>query len=157
MEQLKRKQESIKDFAKLREKLGNSYDQVKEMRKHMKAIEGLMSLQEDSVKSKIEKLQKPLKIKLDSMDLILFAPDDAKGIVYDDDKLSSIIGNVSYYLSSSDAGVTSNSQALINVVKSKIDEFRIGMNKIIDEDWLKYKEAVEALGLKMFKEIKKVE
>jgi photosystem II stability/assembly factor-like uncharacterized protein len=153
----KKKQAALLEFSKLRERAGKAYDQIKEGRKQLKALEALLALQDDSVKTKIEKLQKPVKSRLDSLDKIFFVEEDAKGYVYEDDKLSSLLGEASYYLQSSKSGFNTNSKASMEIAQKKVESIVNGINDFYNTDWAKYKVAIEALGIKIFKDRLKLE
>ncbi len=151
--ELDNKQKALIENAKLREQAGKQYDKIKEARKQLKVVDALLAIQDDSVKSKIEKLTKPIKTKLDSLDKIFYLPEDTKGITYDDDRFLSILGDAGGYLGSSKAGWTSTSQAAFSFAKKKLEEVTKGISAFGD-DWMKYRAAVEALGVKVFKDKK---
>jgi hypothetical protein len=151
-DQLAKKQASILEYATIRDQANKAYDKLKEARKQMKAIDAIADIQQDSVKANLEKLGKPVKTELDSIDNLLFIPEDAKGIQYDEEKWSSIISGASYYLSTSTAGTTSNSQAAINDSKNKVKELTDVINKFYDKTWTTYKSKVTELPLRWFKE-----
>ncbi len=147
---MQEKQNALVENNKLRESTGKIYDKIKTWKKQLKAIEALLPLQEDSVKTKIEKLQKPINGKLDSLDNIFFRPDDTKGITYEEDRLLSMLGDAGQYLSSSTAGWTSTSTASFKAASAKVNEVSIAVEKFRSNHWGKFKKEVEACGLKIF-------
>ncbi len=147
---MQQKQKDIIEYNKLRERCGQIYDDIKAYKKQVKGLEALIPLQEDSVKIKMEKIQKPIGGKLDSLDKLFFLAEDTKGITYDDDRLLSLLGDPSYYLESSSAGWTSTSTASFKTAIKKVDEVDAALQKFKLISWDKFKKEMENLGLKIF-------
>lgn len=143
----KQKQAAIVEYYALRKKAAESYDQIKICKKQLKAIEALLALQDDSVKAKIEKWQKPVKTRLDSLDQIFYLPDDTKGITYDDDRLLTMIGEPSSYLDASSRGWTTTSKASYATANKKMDEVAAAIQKFKTVDWTKFIADLASLGV----------
>ena len=92
------------------------------MKKSVKSIEALTAIQDDSTKTKLEKLTKGIKPKLDSLESIFMVPEDAKGYTFDDDKLTNLLGNASYYIGASVGGTTPNGKLAIKQFEDKLIE-----------------------------------
>jgi photosystem II stability/assembly factor-like uncharacterized protein len=151
MAQMKTKQADLTEFTKVRDDANKAYEKLKEVRKQLKAIEAVAAIQEDTVKANIEKWAKPVKTELDSIDNLIFVSEDAKGIVFDDNKWSSIISSPNYYLSSSTAGATSNSQAAIKDAKNKVIQITQAINAFNEKPWATFKSKVLAMPMRWFK------
>ena len=148
-----KKNNSQQEFKRLKQKALDAFEQIKNMKKSLKSVEALSTIQDDSTKTKLEKLNKDIKPKLDTLEWIFMLPEDAKGYNFDDDKITSLLGNASYYLGASTAGTTPNGQLAINQLEEKLNETINKINTFIDKDWIKYKQDVDSLGLDIFKEV----
>ncbi|MBK8700139.1 MAG: hypothetical protein IPN29_11650 [Saprospiraceae bacterium] len=156
-EEYQRKQASIVEFSKVQKRGAEAFEQLKDFRKQMKSVDALKVLQPDSIGEKIDKLHKPLKSKIDSLEAIIILPEDTKGIAYDDDKLSTYLSRTSNYLGTSSSGFTSNSRAMANMANTQLDALISGIRKFLDEDWKKYESTLVGMKLKLFQETRKLE
>lgn len=145
-----------KEFGKIQKSGFDLFEEMKSMKKQIKMAEALLPFQDDSVKTKIEKYHKTFKSKLDSIESIYFVGEDAKGYVYDEDKLNSMIGTASFLINSSGSGFTTNSRTAADKVKKKINSTIDSFNDIKVRHWQPYKSFLTSLGLKLFKEEKTV-
>ncbi|MFM2394291.1 MAG: hypothetical protein RLZZ546_2273, partial [Bacteroidota bacterium] len=146
-----------KDFGKVQKSASVLFEEMRNMKKQIKMAEALLPFQEDSIKTKIEKHHKSITSKLDSIENIYFVAEDAKGYVYDEDKLSSMMGTASYLISSSSSGYTSNSRTKAEKVKKLVNATIDGFNAIKSKQWEPYKTFLSSLGLKLFKDGKVVD
>jgi photosystem II stability/assembly factor-like uncharacterized protein len=153
--ELKSKQESFFELYKIREKAVQAYDRMNTARKNIKAMEALMEIQHDSVKTEVNKMHKSMKSKLDSLENLIYVPEDTKGIAWDDDKLSSFLGSASGYLGSSTSGITSNSRAILNQIDKKSTDLLRLVDLFYGEDWKKYQEKIDKLGIGLLTKIMK--
>ena len=150
------KENAYKEFYKTVTAAKKGYDLIKDARTSIELTDKLLVNQEDSIKTKFKELHKSLNGKLDTLEGKFKLLGELKGIQRDPDKLINILYGASSYLEGSQGAPQANALLSINIAKSDTEKVLTDINGFYTTHWPKYKEAVNAIQAKIFKEFKVV-
>ncbi len=145
------KMEVYDEFAGLVEKGDKAWKQLQNVRKTIKLVDEALVNAPDSVKQAIAKQGKELIKQIDELEKLYMMPEGLKGIQRSSDNLVGAYYLASRYLSASDGAPNQAAQIMLNKAKEETAEVVGQVNAFFEEDFAKYREAVEAVQMSLFK------
>jgi photosystem II stability/assembly factor-like uncharacterized protein len=139
-----------KDFESTVKKAAISFEWLKDCRKHLKSLETIKGFQVDSTKKEIEKWQKSIGGKLDTLESLYMLPENTKGIAFDDDKVTSKIQTAQAYVNTSDGGVTNNIEWAIKEAVQAVESAETAIISFKKDTWQPYQEMLSGLTINLF-------
>jgi photosystem II stability/assembly factor-like uncharacterized protein len=99
----------------------------------------------------LEEQAKKIKTGLDEIENQFRAPPGTRGITYNDDKISNMIGMAQSYVGSSSHAPTSTADTYIDIARQALNQGLEAMNLFMSEDLAEFIEAVDAAGIGLFR------
>jgi len=144
-------QKKIKPALKKVELLAKAYDQIKESKATIAQVKKLMPKKKDEKTKKLRESNKEVEKAMKEMTVNMFAKENVQGIYRNPDLITSKIRSLRYAFYSF-GPLTTTQQLSIKQAEALIDQTLVKVNKFYNEDWPKYRKAVEEAKLSLFKE-----
>jgi photosystem II stability/assembly factor-like uncharacterized protein len=152
--QLAQMADLYKDYTKKATTAGKAFEAITKARESVKATEGVLSYQDESVQKVIKEKNKAMISVLDSLEALFFMPENLKGIQRSPKVLSAIINTPLGYFRNRTEGLGSNGMIAIKNAEAQIDEVVGKVNSFINNEWKTY--SMEVSNLKPYK-VKEIE
>ena len=133
------------------EKGDKAWKEIQNGSEKTKHVEEALVNAPDSVKQAIAKQGKELVKQIDELEKLYMMPEGLKGIQRSSDNLVGAYYGASRYLSASDGAPNQAAQIMLNEAKEETAEVVGQVNAFFEEDFAKYREAVEAVQMSLFK------
>lgn len=108
-------------------------------------------LEVDSSYKALEEHASHIKTGLDEVEKLFRAHPETRGITYDDDKISNMIGMAQSYVGSSANAPTPTAEVYIELARQAMDQGLESLERFMNEDLARFIEAVEEAGIGLFK------
>jgi photosystem II stability/assembly factor-like uncharacterized protein len=107
--------------------------------------------QEDSSVRELKKMAKEVKTGLDGIEKRFRAHPETRGITYNDDKISNMIGMAQSYVNSSANAPTATAETYMELARQALDQGLDALDQFMNEDLAQFIQAVDAAGIGLFK------
>ena len=155
-------QQTRLETMKLSERYNEALLKIIEARRDIKTVTTLIAAEksaqnidkddEENPLNKLEKQAGELTKKLGEIESKFRVPENTKGIVYNADKISSLIGNAQFYIGSTYGAPSPTTQLAINNAQASLDAGVAALNEVLAGDLAGFREAVSTQGLTLMKQ-----
>ncbi len=135
----------------------DSYNEIKKARKTLKVVKAVLEAQQDSTSKSLLKDMKGVEGKLDSLSNLFMDPPGLKGIQRNPNTLTATLGGVRGYMRTPWMAPGSNTMAVMNKAIKATEETTGAVDGFFNGDWKEFHEAVDALNIDLFGNMKEKE
>jgi hypothetical protein len=157
MDDLRRKDDLIKEYEKTVKSATSAFNRLKEADKIIGLAEGQLTNAPDSVKKDIGKLATNLRDSIGKFQTAFVGPKESKGINRDDKSINSKLGNASWYMGSQEGTPQGNALLPYEQAKKEVQIMIARINVFFEKDWAAYQKKIEIAKYTLFKDWKKLE
>ncbi len=154
---MKRKDDLIKDFEKTVKSANSAFNRLKEAEKIIGLAEGQLTNAPDSVKKDIGKLATNLRDSIGKFQNEFVGEKETKGINRNDKSINSKLGTASWYMGSQEGMPQGNALLPFQQAKKEVEKILTRINAFFEKDWSAYQKKVEIAKYTLFKDWKKLE
>ena len=138
IEQMKAEKAALDDFYKIVKKARAAFEQLKQAKKTIKLVDNQMVNASDSVKTNIAKQGKAMQDSIKSLMGIFLPPQNQKGIVRNNNTLSTYLYRASSYIGNSDGPPSQMAQIATENAKKETEKALDAVNQFFEKDWSTY-------------------
>ncbi len=144
------------EFAKIVEAATDGFNRLQEMRKDMKLVEQALVHAPDSVQADVKKWGKELQERIAEVELLYMEPADVKGIKRNPENLTRSLWGVGRYINDINGEPSQMVGFTMEKAKNHTASVLEEVNRLVTEDFAEYREKVEAITVKLFREMEPV-
>jgi len=105
---------------------------------------------EEHTVNTVAKMADALKEEVDTLEKTFRVPPDTKGIVYDDDKITSKLGTAQFYLASGPGKPSAAAEQAMAMADAALKEGLAALNTLVSEDMVSLRKAAQEANLTLF-------
>ena len=150
---IKKQYAAQKNYEKVVEKASKAYSQLHGMENSISAIERLLKLESDSIKTEYDSIIKNLKVEIDSLQEIYTPQKEMKGINHTGNTLNNKLYTGSRYLSNSWGEPGANAKAAVKVATEEVNEVVKAIEEFINTQWKTFETKVNSRQWKILPDI----
>ncbi len=149
--QIKAEQNALDDFYKIVKKATAAFEQLKQAKKTIKLVDDQMVNAQDTLKKDIAKQGKAMQDSIKTLMEIFLPPQKQKGIVRNNNSLSTYLYRASSYIGNSDGPPSQMAQIATEKAKKETTKALDAVNSFFEKDWSQYQKNAEAAKHSVFK------
>jgi hypothetical protein len=127
---------------------------IRDAKANLDQVGGLLKhLKDEALRDSLQGKEKPLRDSLAALTALYFTPDDFKGLEHVTVRLMDDIYNALGYLGGPNHTPSGNSELALRLLQQRVTGVVTRVNNFLEQQWLPYRQKVEAAQPPLFKEI----